>query len=399
MRNMESVGLSRHRVRYESFGGILSSTDPPFLAWVDRTFLRDAGYEESPLWHTDDPGYLSAPTEAHFSITEKCSSGCAGCYMDSCGETAVDLSLEEVKAVLDTLRAMGVFHVALGGGEAFERPDFEDIAAYCREIGLVPNLTTNGQRMGDREIGICRMMGQVNVSLDGLESHYGVNGRAGSFERADQALRKLRAAGIAAGINCVVSVKNYSHIKDIAEYACTRGLAEIEFLKYKPSGRAKDRYPDFALSQEMIRSFYPRIQEIAASLPVEIKIDCSFIPAMMYHHPPLEELEKWAVAGCDGGNMLLGIRSSGVFSACSFISNNDAESALSLKTHWHTSAHLSRFRRWTQNPPEPCASCTYLTICRGGCRAVALYYNHDFSSPDPECPFVYDYMCCKGALK
>src|SRR5262249_40170759 len=41
------------------------------------------------------------------------------------------------------------------------------------------------------------------------------------------------------------------------------------------------------------------------------------------------------------------------------------------------------FRSW-RNGPEPCRSCEYLSLCRGGCRAVSA----SPTAPDPECPLV-----------
>ncbi|MBI3782687.1 MAG: SPASM domain-containing protein [Deltaproteobacteria bacterium] len=40
---------------------------------------------------------------------------------------------------------------------------------------------------------------------------------------------------------------------------------------------------------------------------------------------------------------------------------------------------------------EPCRSCAYLTTCRGGCRAVALFLTGRNDAPDPECPRVEDH--------
>lgn len=377
------------RARYESFGGIISCIDPPFLAWVDQSYMQKVGYENSSLWEKDDPGYLSAPTEVHFAVTNQCSQGCLGCYMASAKKPEGELTIWEVKKVLKTFRDMGVFHVALGGGEAFERDDFFEIVRYCREIGLVPNLTTHGQKINDREIEICKMMGQVNVSIDGIDDVYGVNGRVGSFRVADESITKLQKAGVAVGINCVVSRKNYRHLGTLVSYAINKNMNEIEFLKYKPSGRGRAHYQQFSLSQEMVRSFYPLILSLQGESKIELKIDCSFIPALLYHKPPVDELEALAVTGCDGGNLLLGVKSNGTFSACSFVENN--ENVADINELWHTSTHLNAFRNWTKNPPEPCRSCEYLAICRGGCRAVALHLTGRFDAPDPECPFVFDY--------
>jgi radical SAM protein with 4Fe4S-binding SPASM domain len=387
-----------NRVRYESFGGIISSLDPPFLAWVDKYFMRKLGYSGSPLWKSASaasPRHLSAPTEVHWAITNKCSRGCAGCYMDSRPAAPCELSTDALKTSLKLLRDLGVFHVALGGGEAFERPDFHEIVAYCREIGLVPNLTTSGLSMEDREIEICSLMGQVNISCDGVGPHYGVNGRNGSFAVVDTAIRRMKEADIPVGINCVVSRRNYSLLAEVIRYAAGVGANEVEFLKYKPSGRGRERYAENALTQDMVRGFYPMLMGCKRPASLELKIDCSFIPALLYHKPPKDQLEKCAVTGCDGGNLLLSVRSNGIFAGCSFVDNSEIEPVSTIESSWHSSVHLNRFRDVVAKAQEPCRSCEYLSICKCGCRAAALFLTGDFFAPDPECPFVVEHAARK----
>lgn len=383
-------------VRYEHFGGIVSCRKPPFLAWVDKTFMKEIGYTHSPLWYSNSKinQYLSAPTEVHFSVTNTCHYMCSHCYMSSQKTSSNDLPLIEVKKILDTLSRMGVFHVALGGGEAFERPDFGEIVAYCNSIGLVANVTTNGAKIGSKEIDICKKMGQVNISLDGVGPLYSCNGRTGLFRDADKAIKTLNKNGIHVGINCVVSCKNYDHLEEIIAYATSLKVNEIEFLKFKPSGKGKNNYHEFALTQRMIRSFYPALKRFSKKYSVELKIDCSFIPAMVFHKPQKDELEILAVTGCDGGNLLLSVRNNGFFSGCSFIENS--ESVFDLETKWHTSQHLKNFRALTDKAQEPCRSCNYLSICRCGCRVVSLYLYNDFFAPDPECPIVVAFKNQRG---
>jgi radical SAM protein with 4Fe4S-binding SPASM domain len=382
------------RARYESFGGIISCTKPPMLAWVDRDFMRNLGYGRSPLWDTGNAAraYLSAPTEVHLAVTNKCGRGCAGCYMDSHSAAAGELSTAKLKKAFSLLRKLGVFHVALGGGEAFERGDFHEIVSFCRKIGLVPNLTTSGHSISDREIEICRLMGQVNISLDGIGPLDGANGRKGDFAEVKSSIRRLIKAGIPAGINCVVSRKNFHKLAEVVRFAADEKLNEVEFLKFKPSGRGRRNYAENALTQKMIRDFYPALMKLGKRYGVELKIDCSFIPAMLFHKPPRDDLEKLAVTGCDAGNMLMSVRSSGVFAGCSFVENAAAEQVFDISKLWDSSKHLKRFRDLVSRAKEPCRSCEYLTLCRCGCRATASYYAGDFFAPDPECPFVHDYL-------
>lgn len=353
--------------------------------------MRRLGYTDSSLWKNNqaDPQLLSAPTEVHASVTNRCPQHCSSCYMDSSADCKNELTTEEWKRHFRTMRKMGVFHVALGGGEAFERDDFSTLVSYCREIGLVPNLTTNGQALGKREVNICKEMGQVNISIDGVNDNFSINGRKGTFEQADKSILLLKKAGVQVGINCVVSRKNYAYLPQLIHYASHRKLNEVEFLKFKPTGRGKQNYSEFSLTQKMIREFYPELEKLSKRHKIELKIDCSFIPALVYHRPPIDELDKLAVTGCDGGNLLMAVNSNGYFSGCSFVENEEPVSEIADK--WKNSEHLNRFRVLVDSAREPCSLCEYVTICRCGCRVVALYKTGDFSAPDPECPFVYNF--------
>ena len=137
------------KYRFENFGGIIASENPPFLAFVDRNYMRELGLDKSGIWDASDEtiGRLSAPTEVHFAITNKCSVGCPHCYMDAGKHDDGELDTASFKRALDILAQMKVFHIALGGGEALERRDLFEIAEYARRKGLVPNLTTSGSRI------------------------------------------------------------------------------------------------------------------------------------------------------------------------------------------------------------------------------------------------------------
>ncbi len=135
---MKQIQSSIDKVRYESFGGIISCSNPPFLAWVDREYMRKIGYGASALWAAvnEKTGCLSAPAEVHFAVTNRCRLGCEGCYMSAEESGAEDMSTDDAKKSLKKLADMGVFHLALGGGEAFERDDFGEIVQYCRTVAM-----------------------------------------------------------------------------------------------------------------------------------------------------------------------------------------------------------------------------------------------------------------------
>ncbi|HBG04845.1 MAG: hypothetical protein A2075_11395 [Geobacteraceae bacterium GWC2_58_44] len=380
------MSVMRHRM--EPFGGILALEHPPMLVHVDRDFMLGLGHGPSPLWEEPETSLLTAPLEVHFSVTNACSQQCRHCYMDSGERDAGELSAEAFRRAVDLLAGMGVFHMALGGGEALERPDFFELARYVRASGMVPNLTTNGLKMTRETAAKCRIFGQVNVSIDGLDAFQGAGRDPEALAQGVRGVDLLLEAGVKVGLNCVVARQSFERLPAVFRFAGERGLTDLELLRLKPSGRAKQEYFQRRLTKAQNREFYPVVRDLSLEYRVPAKIDCSFVPMFCWHRPDRALMEQFSVYGCEAGNVLLGVRSDGRFAGCSFLEGE--ESVFELPRLWNSSPHLARLRSWTDRAPEPCRSCSYLDICKGGCRAVAQFVAGDLYAPDPECPFAVE---------
>ena len=381
------------KYRYEKFGGIIASEDPPFLAFVDRNYMLELDLPASPLWTTGDEsvGLLTAPTEVHFAITNKCSVGCPHCYMDGGKNDKGELDTAAMKKALDVLAEMQVFHVAMGGGEALERDDLFEIAGYARKIGMVPNLTISGLGLTPEIAQKLRIFGQINISIDGTGDLYGVFRKINHFETACKSFKLLIETGVPTGINCVIGRKNFNGIEDVFRLAKEMGLNEIEFLRFKPSGRGRDSYIENRTTHAQNITLAPLLSEFSNWYNITAKIDCSFIPMLCYHNPSDEVLESIAAYGCEAGNVLLGIRSNGKVSGCSFLEETGSTVFELPHIFQEDSKGFSMFRDWTNNATEPCKSCNYLSLCKGGCHAVSKFIFNDYSIPDPDCPIVVEY--------
>ena len=377
------------KYRFENFGGIISSENPPFLAFVDRNYMRQLGLSQSSLWNTSDEsvGRLSAPTEVHFAITNRCSVGCPHCYMDTGQQDKGELDTASLKRALDILAQMKVFHIALGGGEALERPDLFEIARYARTKELVPNLTISGSKITADIAEKMKVFGQVNVSLDGIGNSCGAFRNKDMFLIADNAINCLIKTGMPTGINCVVGRNNFDGIAGLFEYAAGKQINEIEFLRFKPSGRGMEKYLNERTTYEQNISLVPLLAELSAKYRITAKIDCSFIPMFCCHNPPLEMLEAIATYGCEAGNVLLGVRSNGAVSGCSFLKNSGL-SVFELQSGLNRKGSFDKITDWLKKTPQSCKSCGHLNICKGGCHAVAEYVTGEFNNPDPDCPKV-----------
>lgn len=388
---MSTSGKDDFLLRYEPFGGIIATNNPPALAFVDKKFIKGLKRKKHEIWNTVDTGILSGPIEAHYAITDYCSLGCAGCYMASSKDPKKlndkEEDLEKALAIAKKLSEMKIFHVALGGGESFSIPWFFELAACFREYDIVPNVTSNGHDITYEIASRCSVFGQVNISLDTVDYKIETSRPEDHFKHADLAIDRLKNNGIRTGINCVISRKNYDTLEQIIAYARKKNIVDIEFLRFKPTGRGKNIYDEMKLTPEQAIDLYPRLAKLARKYRVSLKLDCSFTPFICFHKPPQKTLEYFAIMGCDAGNWLIGVNPDGIASPCSFIENEDIPLD-QLAESWSNPATFSTFRDWKKGNDVICKKCKYLDICRGGCHAVSYFVSGSLFAPDPECPFI-----------
>ena len=147
-------------------------------------------------------------------------------------------------------------------------------------------------------------------------------------------------------------------------------------------------YPQYRLAHSQAQQLLPALLSCARDVPsVRLKIDCSLVPFLCAQSPPLELLDQLGVFGCEAGNVLAAIRADLNATPCSFLEVplGDVDE---LVERWRDHPELRRWRALWKELPNPCASCDYLALCKGGCQAVAYYYEGSHGHPDPECPRV-----------
>jgi radical SAM protein with 4Fe4S-binding SPASM domain len=374
------------RLRAEWFGAIVELKWPRVLVQVNRAFARRLGLVSSERWSPTDPGHLSAPTEVHVVLSKRCSVGCTGCYVDATPAGAV-MSLERARAALKTLANHGVFHVALGGGEAMDLEYLFEVAAYARSVGILPNLTTSGIGLTDEQARRCTVFGQINVSLDGVADVYRQARGIDAADLAIDAARRLRSWKKEVGINCVVSRSTYPHLDDVVKCARALKLNEVELLRYKPAGRGIAGFAKEDLLPEQAEGIYPLVKKLMFRHRMRIKLDCSFAPMIFWHRPSMAAARFFGVVGCDAGNQLASVMPDGSLTGCSFGGPREADIADEPAVARALRDGFGAFRGYAAQAAEPCRSCEYLPLCNGGCRVVAKAAG-DWWKPDPGCPRV-----------
>jgi radical SAM protein with 4Fe4S-binding SPASM domain len=381
-----AAGTEAPRLRDERDGALLAWPEPPALLALDAAGAAAAHRAGARPWGSGElvPGALSAPVELHVAVTERCPARCTGCYLSAGPAREHEPAFDAIVASFREAAAAGVFEVALGGGEASVRSDILRLAAAARAEGLVPNLTTSGFAVHDgNAAAFAAAFGQVNVSIDGLRTYTAVRGWDGG-SLGMEALTALSRAGARTGVNTVLSKQNVDELEALGEAIAAAGAREWQWLRWKPVGRGATAYHDHALGPEEADSLLPRALALEAKLGLPIRFDCALTPFLVAHRPDPALLSRLGVLGCVAGERLLVRGANGGWQPCSFLPEVGRGP---LREVWRGEA-LVPLRRRAEAPPEPCASCEYRAVCRGGCRAVAAFAGLDPLAPDPECPRV-----------
>jgi radical SAM protein with 4Fe4S-binding SPASM domain len=389
-------------VRYESWGAWVKLESTPALVALSREGVLALGLDGKAAWR-DEAGSSpppSMPVEVHLAVTAKCAAGCEGCYLDARPE-GLEPPLATLLERLDALRDAGVFTVAFGGGEPTTRKDIGELAVEARKRGMTPVLTTSGLGMSPKRAKELSAFAQVNVSYDGVGDDYAkVRGFDGAGA-AESAIRWLAIEGVRTGVNVVLTRQTFPRLRETLRRARALGAKEAQLLRYKPAGRAATLdYLARRLTEAQAASVASLLRSLAAEHEgaLSIRIDCAMVP-FLSADPELaadpRRLARMGVFGCEGGQALAAVKVDGCVSPCSFATSTTL-AAGELRERMHEDPEIARWRGYPVKPPEPCASCSLRTVCKGGCKVVSGFLEGGMA-PDPECPRVRAFGAREGA--
>jgi AdoMet-dependent heme synthase len=146
----------------------------------------------------------AVPTGVHLQVADRCNHACQHCYQIQ-GQKG-ELSLDEVRRVLDDLAAQGVLTVNVSGGEATLRHDLLDILAHARMRGFAVRLYTNAflidEAYADRLAAVGLYETHVSVYSAVPSEHDAVTRVPGSFERTMAGIRAMRDRRMRVVVKC-----------------------------------------------------------------------------------------------------------------------------------------------------------------------------------------------------
>ncbi|WP_214410885.1 radical SAM protein [Sphaerisporangium fuscum] len=234
----------------------------------------------------------TGPSDVVWDVTYACPLRCVHCYSESGRRPARQLSHDEMLRVADAIISLRPQSVEFAGGEPLLVRGLIEVAGRIRAAGVAVNCYTGGWTLDRRSAEeVTRVFSRITVSVDGAsaEVHDRIRGRAGSFERAMNALAVLDGLSrerVAAGLGPVEFGVDYavlrSNLHQLEEFCGTVAprFPHLRFLAFAaavPAGLASregfaehelldfDRLRELVSGVERLRSLAPRSVRVTAS--------------------------------------------------------------------------------------------------------------------------------------
>ena len=331
------------------------------------------------------PSTDSLPIAALAEITHRCPLQCPYCSNPLDLERAsAELPTEEWMRLINEMAGLGVLQIHFSGGEPLVRKDLADLVGHATAAGLYTNLITSGVLLDrDRLVALAKAgLCHVQISFQGIEEGGGdtIAGFRGAHRKKWEAARLVREIGLPLTVNAVVHRQNLDYLPQLIDMAVELDAARLEvahvqYLGWALRNRAAliPTMAQFEESSRIVEAARERLKGI-------IVID--YVIPDYYAVRPKKCMGGWGqqffnisplgkVLPCHAAETITGL---------TFDSVRDQ----SLAWIWSESPAMRKYRG-TEWMSEPCKSCEFREIDRGGCRCQAFALTGDAGNTDPTC--------------
>jgi len=341
---------------------------------------------------------------AIWNFTNRCNLSCLHCYSKADLDSVDTLTTQMIMETLPKLKANGVKFLIFSGGEPLTRKDLFEIAARCRELGIVTYLSTNGLYVKKSNAEkILETFDYIGISIDGSpDVHDEFRGLKGSFVESMKAVDLLNSFGkTKVGIRFTLTKDTYDDLAFIFELAEKHNIPKVYISHLVYSGRGLENL-EMDLSKEQRITAVNYILDKAfeyheSGREIEIVTGNMEMDAILFYDRFIQKYPEHADemyqrllawGGNSAGRKLLNIESEGFVKPDPFfpvkIGNIIHQDFSDIWTNMPTEL-LEKLRVHPRELGGRCASCCYLPICNGGSRSRAYAIHGDLWAEDPSC--------------
>jgi len=297
--------------------------------------------------------------KCHAAQTGICSLSGVECYQNAINSSKTNMLLEDYESILRQSKNK-VFQVALGGaGDPNKHEYFDEILSMTREYGIIPNMTTSGYNLSDREVdSIKKYCGAVAVSF---YSRLKGNREEGENDVTINAIERFTSAGCITNVHYVVSDASIEEAIYRLENDCwPEKISAIIFILYKPVGLGK---------REKVVKYDVRLQRfldmaLKKKHSFRIGFDTCFTSALVGYQ---DYIDKTSIDACEAARFSMYIDSEMNAYPCSF-DNQAGKYRVSLRDKTIVDAwNSAEFEQFREVRKAKCNGCTKVDLCNYGC--------------------------------
>jgi Fe-coproporphyrin III synthase len=173
-----------------------------------------------------------------------CNCRCIMCDIWKDNKNLKQLTVDDVSAMLGTLKKLNTSMVVMSGGEALLNPQFFTLCKLLKNEGLKICLLSTGISLAANAADICEYTDEVIVSLDGdPDTHNHIRNIPNAFQKMEAGIKAIKAIkpGFKITARTVIHRLNYKVWPKIITTAMELGLQQVSFLPADVSSHAFNR--------------------------------------------------------------------------------------------------------------------------------------------------------------
>ncbi len=314
-------------------------------------------------------GLVRPPTAVQWLATAACDLRCPHCYTDAGKRDREELTTDEVKRlVVDQLALLDRPTFVIAGGEALLRRDLPEVIAHVASRRIPWAMHTHGGTvLRHRELFVRHRPVMVAVSLDGPKVHHDAfRGRAGSFERALEAVAVLVEAGVGEVVaGTTVTRQNADLLADLFPIVERSGAHSWGLHLVAPEGRGA-RHEELLPTPSQLRRVAAFARRKRRTFHVELDNEWGSAGSddIFYRDHPFQ---------CGAGRVSLVVTPTGEVMPCT--TTDPAESEGNVRDDALSRLWVTRFARFRRKSPDVAANtkdCWLQTRNGRSCRGAAF---------------------------
>jgi radical SAM protein with 4Fe4S-binding SPASM domain len=336
---------------------------------MSESFVSSKSLPEFSLWEKMER--KRALISFDLEVTARCNNNCRHCYINLPARDKLakdkELSLEEIKEIVNEAVSLGALWCLMTGGEPLLRDDFFDIYLYLKRKGLLVSVFTNGTLITEEHIRLFKKYPprDLEVSVYGVteETYQRVTRRHGSYAAFMRGLELLLGSGVKLRLKAMAMRSNMHELADIAQF-CRRHTKD--YFRFDPLLHL--RYDGDASRNAEIRAERLTADEIVTIERADeerfaaLKRNCPKLTNTQFGHSRCGHLFH-----CGAGNSSFALSYSGLFRLCPSLWHPDCMYNLrkgNLIDAWQNFVPMVRDMRSERKEfLEKCGVCPLINLC------------------------------------